>query len=162
MPREGSEMRTIPELLSELHAFEGLPAPHLDLIAGCGRNAAFRDGELLLREGEDANVFYAIREGDVALEVKPPERPPLIIETLHPGDVLGWSWLFEPYRVRFDARALGTVHAIAFDGACLRGKCDEDHDLGYEMMSRFAQLAIGRLQATRIKLLDLYGEPASV
>jgi CRP/FNR family transcriptional regulator, cyclic AMP receptor protein len=51
------------------------------------------------------------------------------------------------------------VHAIAFDGACLRGKCEEDHGLGYEMMRRFAQIVIERLQSTRIKLLDVYGEP---
>lgn len=155
-------MRTIPDLLSDVRAFEGFTPAHLELIAGCGRNASFRDGELLLREGEEANVFYAIRDGDIALEIKPPERPPVILETVHAGDVLGWSWLFEPYRVRFDARAMGTVHAIAFDGACLRGKCDEDHDFGYEMMRRFAQIVIGRLQSTRIKLLDLYGEPAPV
>jgi CRP/FNR family transcriptional regulator, cyclic AMP receptor protein len=154
-------MKTIPELLSDLRAFEGFGPTALDLIAGCGRNASFRDGELLLREADEANVFYAIRDGDVALEIKAPARSPLIIETIHSGDVLGWSWLFEPYRVRFDARALGTVHAIAFDGACLRGKCEEDHDFGYEMMRRFAQIAIGRLQSTRIKLLDLYGEPAA-
>jgi CRP/FNR family transcriptional regulator, cyclic AMP receptor protein len=154
-------MKTIPELLSDLRAFEGFGPTALDLIAGCGRNASFRDGELLLREADEANVFYAIRDGDVALEIKAPARSPLIIETIHSGDVLGWSWLFEPYRVRFDARALGTVHGIAFDGACLRGKCEEDHDFGYEMMRRFAQIAIGRLQSTRIKLLDLYGEPAA-
>jgi CRP/FNR family transcriptional regulator, cyclic AMP receptor protein len=155
-------MKTIPELLSDLRAFEAFGPTELDLIAGCGRNASFRDAELLLREGDEANFFYAIRDGDVALEIKAPGRSPLIIETIHAGDVLGWSWLFEPYRVRFDARALGTVHTIVFDGACLRGKCEEDHDLGYEMMRRFAQIAIGRLQATRIKLLDLYGEPAAV
>jgi CRP-like cAMP-binding protein len=107
-------------------------------------------------------LFYAVRSGAVGLELASPTQSPLVIETLHEGDVLGWSWLFPPYRVRYDARAIGEVHAIAFDGACLRGKCDDDHDLGYELMRRFAQVITERLQATRIRLLDVYGAPASV
>ena len=49
------------------------------------------------------------------------------------------------------------MSAIAFDGACLRGKCEADHDLGYELMRRIAQVIIERLQATRLRLLDVYG-----
>ena len=40
--------------------------------------------------------------------------------TLHDEDVLGWSWLFPPYRWHLDARALAPVRALGFDGACLR------------------------------------------
>ena len=154
-------MKTIGGLVREIEPFQGLDPDALELIAGCGRNASFHAGELILREGEEANAFFAIREGDVALEITAPGRSPLMVETLHSGDVLGWSWLFEPERVRFDARALGTVHAIAFDGACLRGKCEDDHDLGYELMRRFARIVIERLQATRIRLLDVYGDPSA-
>ena len=84
-----------------------------------------------------------------------------MIETLDAGDVLGWSWLFEPYQVRFDARAVETVHAIAYDGACLRGKCEADPVLGYELIKRFARIMTERLQATRIRLLDVYGHPGA-
>lgn len=141
--------------------FEGLSVDQLDLIAGCGANVSVRGGERLFSEGDEANAFYAIRSGDVALEIAAPGRKPLVIETLHAGDVLGWSWLFEPHRVRYDARAIGTVRAIGFDGTCLRGKCEQDHDLGYELMRRFSQVVIERLQATRAQLLDVYGSPGS-
>ena len=49
------------------------------------------------------------------------------------------------------------TRAIALDGKCLRGKCDDDHSLGYELMKRFAHIMEERLQATRLQLLDLYG-----
>ncbi len=75
-----------------------------------------------------------------ALETYFPARGPVTIETLEAGEVLGWSWLFPPYRWHLDARALTTVRATAFDGACLRGKCEADPALGYELMSRFAQV----------------------
>jgi hypothetical protein len=65
--------------------------------------------------------------------------------------------LFPPYRWLFDARALSRVRATAVDGACLRGKCEDDPVLGYDLMSRFAQVIIDRLQSTRLRLLDVYG-----
>jgi CRP/FNR family transcriptional regulator, cyclic AMP receptor protein len=81
----------------------------------------------------------------------------LTIQTLGVGEVLGWSWLFPPYRWLFDARTIELTRAIALDGKCLRAKCDEDHHLGYEMVKRFAQVIIERLQASRLQLLDVYG-----
>jgi CRP/FNR family cyclic AMP-dependent transcriptional regulator len=148
-------VKSIADLLAEVPTFVGLPAEHRELIAGCGRNVVFERGEYVFREGDPANAFYAIRRGSVALELGAPST--LVIETLHAGDVLGWSWLFPPYRVRYDARAMEDVHAIAFDGACLRDKCEADHDLGYDLMKRFAQIITARLQATRLRLLDVYG-----
>ena len=112
---------------------------------------------MLFRDGDEANTFYVLRHGAVALETFVPARGPVTIETLETGEVLGWSWLFPPYRWHFDARALSLVRATAFDGACLRGKCEADPALGYELMSRFAQVAIERLQWTRLRLLDVYG-----
>lgn len=150
-------MQTIEALLGEVPALEGLPAAHLELIAGCARNRVFGAGEQLMREGEAADDFYVIRRGDVALETYAPQHGALTIETLHDGDLLGWSWLVPPYRTMFDARAVTETHAVAFDGACLRGKCEADHDLGYALMTRFTAVIVERLQATRLRLLDVYG-----
>ena len=150
-------MPKIDELLEEIDVFRGLADEHLDLIAGCALNRVFADGEMLLREGEPANEFFAIRHGTVALETFVPQRGAVTIETLHGGDVLGWSWLVPPHRTVYDARALGVVRAIAFDGACLRAKCDEDPRLGYELLKRFTEVIVERLQATRLRLLDVYG-----
>jgi CRP/FNR family transcriptional regulator, cyclic AMP receptor protein len=155
-------MRTIEDLISGIDVFAGMRDEHLALIAGCGQNVVFRDGDYIFREGDRADTFFAIRDGMVALEIAAPARPGLVIETLEPGEVLGWSWLFEPYRTRFDARAVGTVRAVAFDGACLRGKCDADTELGYELTSRFVAIITERLQATRLRLLDVYGHPSAV
>ena len=150
-------MQTLDELIAGAPVFTGLRPEDLALIAGCARNVAFEAGELLFREGEPADTFYVVRRGRVSLELHTPERGGLVIETIEPGEVVGWSWLFEPYVWHFDARAAGPVRAIAFDGACLRGKCEDDKALGYELMKRFAQVMIDRLQHARVRLLDVYG-----
>ncbi len=150
-------MQAIEELMTASPRFAGLSGAQLELVAGCGSTTRFAQGELLLREGEPAERFFLLRHGSVALEIAAPGRAPLVIETFHDGDTVGWSWLFAPYRWQFDARAIEPVAAIAFDGACLRRKCDEDHELGYELMRRFAAVLVSRLQSTRLRLLDVYG-----
>ena len=149
-------IRTIEELLVETRLFSDLAPEQLATIAGCGTTAHFDEGEYLFREGGDADTFYVLRSGAVALETHVPGRDPARLTTLHDEDVLGWSWLFPPYRWHLDARALEPVRALAFDGTCLRDKSVEDHELGYELMRRFAEVIVSRLQATRFQLLDVY------
>ena len=150
-------MRSIEELIAEVSVFQGLAPAQLELIAGCATNVRGGAGDYIFRDGGQADSFYAIRHGAVALELHVPARDAVILETLHDGDLLGWSWLFPPYRWEFDGRVLEDSALISFDGACLRGKCDADHELGYELMKRFSQVIIARLQATRLRLLDVYG-----
>ena len=151
-------MHGIETLLADVPVFSDLGARELETVAGCGHNVRFDAGQQLFREGDAADVFYVVRHGSVAVETFVPARGPMMIETIEAGEVIGWSWLFPPYRWHFDARALTQVRATSFDGACLRGKCDSDPALGYTLMSRFAQVLIERLQWTRLRLLDLYGD----
>jgi CRP-like cAMP-binding protein len=150
-------VHTLDEVIASSPVFAGLAHDDLALIAGCAQNVGFEEGQLLFREGQPADVFYLVRKGRVALEVHTPERGGLVVDSADPGEVVGWSWLFPPYRWHFDARAAEEVRAIAFDGQCLRGKCDEDSRLGYELMQRFGQVMIDRLQNTQLRLLDVYG-----
>jgi hypothetical protein len=91
------------------------------------------------------------------LETFAPGRGALTIETIDDGEVIGWSWLFPPHRWHFDARALDLVRGVVFDAACLRGKLDTDKVFGYELLNRYSPLMLERLQATRLQLLDVYG-----
>jgi CRP-like cAMP-binding protein len=150
-------MRTLDAVVLDAPVFAGLEARYAAQLVGCAATAGFKRGESVFREGDPADVFYVVRRGRVALELFVPGRGALTIETLEPGEVVGWSWLFPPYRWHFDARAITAVRAVAVDGACLRGKCDHDSALGYELMRRFSAVLIERLQATRVRLLDLYG-----
>jgi CRP-like cAMP-binding protein len=153
-------LQTLEPILAAHPFFEGLAAKHVQLIVGCAANVRFVAGQFIFREGEEANRFYLIRQGSVALEIFAPERGAITVETLGEGDVLGWSWLFPPHHWHFDARALTLTRAIALDGQCLRNKCEEDHELGYALTMRFARVMIERLQATRQRLLELHSHRA--
>jgi CRP-like cAMP-binding protein len=135
---------------------KGLDPAHLNLIVGCASNVRFNPGEFIFRAGQEANHFYVVRNGRVSIETFAPQRGAITIETVADGELLGWSWLIPPFEWHFDARALSLTRAIALDARCLRGKCDNDPALGYELLKRFSQVMEQRLEATRLQLLDLY------
>jgi CRP/FNR family transcriptional regulator, cyclic AMP receptor protein len=151
-------MQIIEPLLAGHPFFKGLNPEHLKLIVGCSSNKVFAPDEFLFREGEEANTFFIIRSGRVKVETFSPKCGPITIQTEGDGEILGWSWLVPPYRWRFDAKAAEQTRVIAIDGKCLREKCESDHNLGYELMKRFALIIAERLEATRLQLLDVYGK----
>jgi len=151
------EIEGLERILREHSFFAGLGDAFLALVSGCARNVRFEAGHYLFHEGEPANEFYLLRHGRVALELHAPGRGPITFQTLGEGEIVGVSWLIPPYRWAYDARALTLVRAIGVDAACLRQKCEADHDLGYEMMKRVTSVLIQRLQTTRLQILDVYG-----
>jgi CRP-like cAMP-binding protein len=155
-------METLERILAAHPFFRDLAPVHLALLVGCATNVRFDGGAFLFRTGEEANRFFLLREGAVALEAAAPGKPPLVVQTLGAGEILGWSWLVPPYHWVFDARALEPTRAIALDGKCLREKCEADHDLGYELLKRIAHILWERLEAARLQLLDAYAPPGGV
>ena len=150
-------MQTLEPYLAEHPFLKGLDPRHLNIIVGCASNVSFDAEQYILHEGEEAANFFIIHHGKVALEIFTSDRGPITIQTIGEGDVLGWSWLIPPYHWHYDARAIEPTSAIALDAKCLRAKCEEDHDLGYELLKRFAHVITQRLEATRLQLLDVYG-----
>lgn len=138
--------------------FRALSPEHLAVVGECGRVSRFPSGAQIVREGATADRLYAITAGEVAVELHVPGRGSLVIDWLGPGDVLGVSWLLPPYRWEFDGRAVDAVEAAEFDAAQLRRCLDDDHDLGYELVTAFAGILARRLRSARIRLLDVYGD----
>ena len=142
--------------LREHYFLKGLSEEQTRFLVSCVKNVRFQPGEFLMREAEPADVFYLLRVGHVTLEIHVPGRGPTQMESLGPGDMLGLSWLFPPHRVHLDARAVDSVVALAFDGACLRGKMDADPTLGYALTRRLLAETYKRLERVRLQRLDVY------
>ena len=122
----------------------------VDYLTG-GADVRFAVGEHLFRTGDVADRFFLIRRGTVALELVAGGRPH-VIETLHDGEVAGFSWLFDPCRWLFDGRAVHDTEATMVLAA--------DQQLDGELLHHFAAIAVSRLQAARLQLLDVYGNPS--
>jgi CRP-like cAMP-binding protein len=150
-------MERLESVLAEYPFFKQMKTHHLQAIAEDASNVRFDEGRYIFHEGEELDKFYLITRGRVALELHGAERGNILIQTIEEGELLGWSWLTPPYKTRFSARAAELTRAIAFDGNRIRAKCEQNHELGYELLKRVTQTIGQRLDATRLQLLDLYG-----
>ncbi|MFE3249110.1 cyclic nucleotide-binding domain-containing protein [Streptomyces sp. NPDC059209] len=133
-----------------------LPAAHRERLLGLAHARTFPAGHRLFEEEGDADRFWLIRQGEIALDLHAPGKRTPVIETLGPGQQVGWSWIFPPYRWHLGARALDAVDTWEFDAAKVRELCAMETEFGYELMRCCAAVIADRLQATRIRLLDLY------
>jgi CRP-like cAMP-binding protein len=140
--------------LAEQPFLKGMSKQQLELLAENSMLAEFKADERIIYEGGPANRFYLILQGRVDLELSLPDGGSTHVQTLGAGDVLGWSWLYPPYLWHFDAHVVTPTKAIFFYGTRLRELCEENHDLGYELMKRVSEILIRRLQATRRELAE--------
>jgi CRP-like cAMP-binding protein len=139
------------------HAFlHGMPERHLAVLARACRVTRVPEGHRFFDEGGTASLFWLIRSGHVALEVNSPGRSSLIVETLDEGDLLGLSWLVPPYEWQFGATAVLATETFELNAAAVRSACAEDAGFGYELLRRVMPAAASRLQAARVRMLDLY------
>lgn len=149
-------MITVADFIRQHSFFAGLEPQHVDFIAGCGKLRRFKANEYLGRENEPADYFYLLLEGRAVIETHQNSQPTVPLLTLGEQEVVGWSWLFPPYRWHFDARAISALRTVEMDGRCLRDKCEQDAKLGFDLMRRLAMVMMSRLHAARFQLLDVY------
>jgi CRP/FNR family cyclic AMP-dependent transcriptional regulator len=153
-------METAYDMLAAQPFLAGLPDHHLERLSYLTSRSVFHTGNRVFSEGSRADRFWLITRGKVNLDTHVPGRGDVVVETIGAGSVLGWSWLFPPYRWHFGAVAVETTFALGLDGAGVRRLCEQDHQLGYELTGRFMEVVVERLQATRMRLLDLYKVPS--
>jgi CRP-like cAMP-binding protein len=141
--------------------FGELEARHIEVLAAHAAGQRFGAGATVFRQGTEARCCHVILEGTVSLEVVSPHGRALTIQTLGSDEILGWSWLFPPWRWHFDARALTATETLTLDGPRVREACDRDPVLGYALMKQLSGVIHQRMQAARMQLIDLYGPVAS-
>lgn len=138
-----------------------LPPDGRERLMQFAREVSFPAGTRVFEEGEPADRFWIVRTGSVNLDIQVAGRRSVVVESLGHGDLLGWSWLLPPYAWRMGAEAFTPVRAYEFDATAVRALCEADPDLGLAVTRRVLDVVARRLQATRLRLLDISGPAAS-
>lgn len=145
------------------HPFlRGMSADQLSVLAEAARNVKFPARYRLFEDGGNATRFWLIQSGHVSLDLHVPGEGPVVIETIGMGELLGWSWLFPPYKWAFGAVAATAVEAFEFDAPLVRERCAAHPELGYGFNQRITRVLAKRLQTTRIRLTARSGHSAAV
>lgn len=147
------------ELIAGQELLRGLDPEFIDLLAQHAVERELDVDGIVFRYGESAETFYLVRSGDVAVEVAAIEGPPLELQRLGEGALLGWSWLIPPYRWNFQARARTPTRVVEFDGKAIRERCEQDPRLGYEILKRFTWLMSERLEEARARMMEEWSPP---
>jgi CRP/FNR family transcriptional regulator, cyclic AMP receptor protein len=140
------------KLIAQQHFFAHLRDENHHLLSDLAMEVEYASDEWIFREGDPANRFFIILRGYVSIEVDCENGGTVPIRTLGPGDDLGWAWLFPPYYMHFSARATAPVRAIFFYGTRLREECEQDHELGYQLIKRVAEVLVQNLKATERRI----------
>lgn len=148
-----SRRESLFQLIREQQFFADLNEAQLRVVQELAMEVHYGPDEWIFREGDPANRCFIILKGYVSVEVES-ARGSVPVRTLGPGDDLGWAWLFPPYYMHFSARAIGAVRAIFFYGTRLRQACEQDHELGYQLTKRVAEILVQNLSATQRRFLD--------
>lgn len=150
-------MENLYSVISALPFFRGFQEGWLHSISECAELVEIQGGHFIFRQGEEARQFYLILEGKVDVELFSAEGGPVVLQTLQPGDVLGWSWITTPSQWRLDARTIERTRAVAIGVVELRERMEQNPALGFELMKRLAEVLTERLEMARLKLLGFYG-----
>ncbi len=138
------------------HPFlQGLEADQIQFLVGCARNMRFKGGDYLMRQGEQEDTLYLLRQGTVAIEMPGPGGQVICLETVGPGDALGVS-LMTPSAADLDCRARDTVLAFGLDHQCLLRKMHEDPRLGFALTMKLLERTYQRLSRARLHQMDVY------
>ncbi|MEV6162653.1 cyclic nucleotide-binding domain-containing protein [Streptomyces sp. NPDC052052] len=138
-----------------------LPVRYRNRLMERAQEVNFPEGSRLFQEGDHADRFWILRSGTITLDIRVPGSFPAVIDRLGPGELVGWAWLFEPYVWHLGAEAMTPVRTHEFDAATVRIMMDADPAFGSAVGHWVGQVLAHRLQATRIRLLDLYAPHGS-
>jgi CRP/FNR family cyclic AMP-dependent transcriptional regulator len=148
-------MEKIENIIKEHFFFRDLNNEQVNTLAKCASFEIIDPDKYILTVKEEAKNFYLILEGSVSLQVFSHERGTINLEVIQEGEFLGWSWLFSPYKWRFDAKTNEKTKFLCFDAKILKNEMAKDPELGFKIHKLFSQLIIERLQALRFKFLDV-------
>jgi CRP-like cAMP-binding protein len=147
---------TLEALKTRTALLQNLTDAEVELFESVATPAEFPAGAILLEEDAPSDFFYILETGRVGLEITTPGKAPIVLQTLGPGELVGVSWLFAPYRWNLRARAVIASRAVALDARRIREECGRDRGLGYRVAAVLAEEALKRLHGARLQLLDFY------
>jgi len=150
----------IQSALNKVPWFNTLTPDHFKKTAELAHIRHAKAGEIFFREGDKQDYIYIVLEGRVSLEIFVPHHGKVRFCTAEPYDVFGWSSVTPGMHQRTaGAMAVLDSTVACLDAEGLRQFAEKDHDFGYLLMRRLANVVASRLMVTRLQLIDMFAGP---
>ncbi len=163
--------------LAAFQLFSDLSSADLSAIAGECDLLEYSNNDVIFKYGETATAIYGVLEGEVALSLVFEDKvlkadidyeealqkrfevfeKPIVVETVSPGEIFGWSALVQPHTSTATATCRAPVQVCAISGETLRRRFAENTALGFAIMNRLSELVSQRLRTRTRKLIETWG-----
>lgn len=141
--------------LEQLTLFRGLNQDQLELVEPLLEACHFDENTLVFEQGKQAEYFYILVEGEVAVRYKPYDGPPITVSRVTAGGVFGWSSALGRGQYSSGAITLSKCDAYRLRGEAMRTLCEKHPDTGVVLLERLAGIIAERLSNSRNQILDM-------
>ena len=125
----------LPDHLRRQHLFSELSAAQLETVIGRSRTVRLVDDQWLYRQGDEADRFFLVREGQIALFRQSSEGRESIITIVGRDEVFGDELIFLPRATHdLNARSVGDSILLSLDRAGFRAFLGESPALGLRLL----------------------------
>jgi HlyB family type I secretion system ABC transporter len=119
--RGGALVSTMGQAVEDLALFEFVPPDVRTLVAATFQPLTFTFGEVIVREGDDADAFYVLSAGRARVVKEGGDGQEVTLAMLGPGDTFGETGLLERSTRTATVRASGDVEVLRLDRALFDG-----------------------------------------
>jgi CRP-like cAMP-binding protein len=140
--------------LAGVSLFAGLPGDELAGLAGQSERRRLGDGEVLFQQGRLARTLYVVVAGGLILRAEDAGSA-VIVDTLRPGGLVGWSAMREGAVTLSTARAVGPSEVIAIPVDPIIDLAAGGSRESRRLVQRIVALAAGHLEASWAQLLQV-------
>jgi CRP-like cAMP-binding protein len=165
-------------LLSGFSFFSDVDSDTLQAISKKGEILEFSAGDVIFQHEEPSTHLYGLLKGEVDLvlvfkdkvlktEIEyeeaiqatmVDEEKEIIVDTVVPGQVFGWSSIVGPGKRTVSAACSEASRVISIPADALKAVLDKDPTLGYIVMKRLGGIIAKRLRNRTDKLIEAWGE----
>jgi CRP-like cAMP-binding protein len=155
------------KLLEKVEAFGGMKDEQLVAIQQYCEEIDFQRNDKLFAEGDKAEHFWSVVEGDVELRFELPGHQDKSRTSVDSVSVakegvaksLGWSCFVPPHKMRLSAYCVSrTCKVVRISRDPLIKLFEEDHCMGYEFMLYLVKVVGYRFQQFQDEFSKLRGE----
>ena len=146
------------QYLDQMEVFKGLSGNQLGQIKPWMETCHFSSGIVIFKQGQTATSLFILLEGEVFVEYKPYDGPPLTVANILPGGVFGWSAALG--RKNYTSAAIAHLNSSAYTLTRhnLHQICIQDPETGGILIDRLASVIAERLRNTHSEILSLLFE----
>ena len=170
------------ELLKLFPIFSDIPLKHLTEITRWCKVSEFGSNETIFQVGDKAIDFYGVVNGEVELslimrdsimktdiryeefiqtQIEPIEKV-IIVDSLEPGEIFGWSAFVEPRQFTSTAKCSRPSKIIALPTDKLEAIFNNNPHVGYIFMKRLTEIISQRLRNRTGKLIESWSQAFDV